>query len=426
MEPLMRRLQFCCVFAVFFLGSVGFEPNCIADDGELRDVALSSSITKVQPMTGIVLWSDNEAADSDAIQLEYSYMRYDDVIIGPNKYDWSVVDRLLNQIASHNHQAVLRFYFDYPGKVSSVPAYIKALPDYDETKGKSEGEDTTFCDWSNPTLQKATLDFYSEFAKRYDNDARLAFLQTGFGLWSEYHIYDGPMQIGKTFPSAEYQATFMNHLAAVFKHTPWSVSVDAADDQWSPLAEDKALKSLPYGLFDDSFLCKQHARENAKNWAAFGDDRWIKTPAGGELSYYNNRDQKFALTEKGPNGIPFEELAKKFHISYMIGDGQTEYQSTERIKAASMSLGYRFRVTGFKSADGVSEVTITNEGIAPLYHDAFATVNGVRATVSLKGLLPGAEQTYKVAAGSASPELSIASDRLVAGQEIQFNAELGN
>jgi len=37
---------------------------------ELRPVSLTSSITAVQPMTGLVLWSDNEAARSDAIQLE--------------------------------------------------------------------------------------------------------------------------------------------------------------------------------------------------------------------------------------------------------------------------------------------------------------------------------------------------------------------
>jgi len=73
-------------------------------------------------------------------------MRYDDVVTGPGQYDWTSVDRLLSEIASRKHQALLRFYFVYPGKKSSVPAYIKGLPDYDETAGKSEGEDTTFCD----------------------------------------------------------------------------------------------------------------------------------------------------------------------------------------------------------------------------------------------------------------------------------------
>ncbi len=395
-----------------------------ADDAKLKDISLSSKITRVQPLAGIVLWSDNEKNDTDAIQLEYSYMRYDDVITGRDQYDWSGVDRLLTQIAARGHQAILRFYFDYPGKISSVPVWIKTLPEYEETAGKSEGEDTTFCDWSSKTLQTATLSFYSEFAKRYDRDPRLAYLQTGFGLWSEYHIYDGPMTMGKTFPSKSYQAEFVNHLAKVFVQTPWSVSVDAADDERSPLAEQGDLSSLTFGLFDDSFLCKQHDRENAKNWAAFGKDRWRNNPAGGEFSYYSKRDQKFALAETGPYDVPFESLAAKFHISYLIGDGQPQYQSMQRIKQASMSLGYRFHVVKFQSATGLSEVAIQNEGIAPIYHDAYVSVDGVRAQESLRGLLPSETKTYSLPTGSAAPKLMIESDRLVPGQVIEFEAAL--
>ena len=405
----------------FFAMLVPFS-QALAVDGEMREVALSSQITKVQPMTGIVLWSDNEANSTDAIQLEYCYMRYDDVMTNPGTYNWSGVDSLLTQIASRGHQAILRFYFDYPGKECSVPAYIKALPDYEETKGESEGEATTFCDWSNKTLQQATLDFYSAFAGRYDSDPRLAFLQTGFGLWAEYHIYDGPMTMGKTFPSKEYQAQFAKHLAKTFVETQWSVSVDAADDKTTPLAELDELRALSFGLFDDSFLCKQHARENAKNWAAFGNDRWKTRPAGGEMSYYNKHDQKFALAEKGPNGVSLEQMGKQFHISYMIGDGQTKFQSMTRIAEAGMALGYRFRVTKFRTSRTNSEVSISNEGIAPIYYHAHPTVNGVRSQESLKGLLPGKSKTFAIDSGSENPKLTIQSDRLVTGQQIQFLA----
>ena len=34
------------------------------------------------------------------------------------------------------------------------------------------------------------IDTPEEFAARYDDDPRIAFLQVGFGLWGEYHIYD--------------------------------------------------------------------------------------------------------------------------------------------------------------------------------------------------------------------------------------------
>lgn len=269
----MRLVQWLGILVILGHGAIYSHGARGQNDAGLRNISLTSKVTNVQPMTGLVLWSDNKAVATNSIQLEYSYMRYDDVIVGHGIYDWTNIDQLLSQIASRSHQAVLRFYFVYPGKGSSVPAYIKALADYEETTGKSEGKETTFCDWRNSTLQNAILDFYTEFAKRYDRDARLAFLQTGFGLWSEYHIYDGPMTLGKTFPNATYQAAFVKHLSSTFQNTPWSVSVDAASEEWSPLAKDVSLKTLPFGLFDDSFLCKQHARVNAKNWAAFGMDR---------------------------------------------------------------------------------------------------------------------------------------------------------
>jgi hypothetical protein len=48
----------------------------------IRSVPLKSKITQVQPMTGIVLWSDNQSAKKhpDAITLEYRYCGYNEVV----------------------------------------------------------------------------------------------------------------------------------------------------------------------------------------------------------------------------------------------------------------------------------------------------------------------------------------------------------
>ena len=58
----------------------------------------------------------------------------------------------------------MRFYFVYPGRKTTVPDYIKALPDYHETRGKSEGKPTSFADWSHPELKRFTLEFYEKLA----------------------------------------------------------------------------------------------------------------------------------------------------------------------------------------------------------------------------------------------------------------------
>ena len=69
-----------------------------------------------------------------------------------------------------------------------------------------------------------------------------------------------------------------------------------------------------------------------------------------------------------------------------------------------------------------------NIGIAPLYHNAYVTVKGVRSTTSLKGLLPGEEATYTVSGieigDKESPEPTITGDKLLEGATIPYKASL--
>ncbi len=411
---------------LFVLGSISWWIVAQATDSWHR-VEMEGTTQTVAPMTGIVLWDDNDKNSTDAIQLEYSYVGYDQVVSRRGVYDWRVVDQKLLNIEKRGHQAVLRFYFDYVGKPTTVPAYIKELSDYSEVSAKSEGKPTGFCDWSHPELQSFTIEFYTEFAKRYDGDRRMAFLQTGFGLWAEYHIYDGPLVVGKTFPSKAFQARFARHLDSTFNHLPWMISIDAADKEWSPMAEDDELRGLRFGLFDDSFLCKEHPKVNALNWQAFGDDRWKRAPAGGEFSYYNKRDQRLALAPSGPNGDSFADAAARFHVSFMIGDDQTKFQSLDRIREVGMQCGYKFHVEELETDGKETRGIIINRGVAPIYFDAYPAIlksgTDVRSSVTLKHLLPGEQRRFTIPAGASESNFRIACDRLVEGQQIPFQSQ---
>ncbi len=392
------------------------------------EVTVESGITGVQPMTGIVFWSESPHTASDAISLEFSYMLFNQVVSDSGSYDWGAVESKLDAIAGRGHQAIFRFRYTYPGRETSVPEYIKAIPGYEETKGLSEGRETWFPDWTHPELMRFTLEFYSRFAGRYDNDPRLAFIQVGFGLWGEYHIYDGPFIPGRTFPSKDFQETFFRHLESVFLHTPWSISIDAADDTYSPFSEVPELKEIRFGLFDDSFMHEKHSaypgEYNASGWRFFGEERWLTSPAGGEFSYYTAYDQEHVLDPEGPHGRSFESFASQYHITYMIGNDQPRYQAMDRIRQASHACGYRFRVEGFYVKADSARVIVRNIGNAPLYHDAYVAVNGIRCETSLKGLPPGTAAGFRVASGTAAggplPSLAIESDRLPEGKEIQF------
>ncbi len=417
------RLPISFRTALLILASLLLSIECRAGE-QFAPVPLTSRITHVQPMTGIVLWTTSEHNRTDAIQLEYSYMKYGDIVTERGQYDWGKMDRLLDRVAARRHQAIVRFYFVYPGNPTTVPGYIKALPDYHETRGRSEDKPTAFPDWSHRELQEFTLDFYEKLATRYDDDPRLAYVETGFGLWAEYHIYSGPMMLGKTFPDKSFQSAFARQLGRVFRKTPWMISVDAAAASRTPYDAHRDLLKIPFGVFDDSFLCQQHARENEPNWNFFGRDRWKRAPAGGEISYYTTHDQKQALAAGGPHGIPFEKAAADFHITFMIANDQPKYQKMDRIRAAGLACGYKFRIMAFEASPSQSRVTVTNTGNAPIYHDAYLAVDGVRAERSLKGLLPGESRTDEIKAGGPSPKLTIACDRLVPGQSIEYEANV--
>jgi hypothetical protein len=404
-DPLVLALLSCLTVAM----------SVCAD--EFRSVPLHQGIDGVQPMTGIVMWEGSKNCESDAIQLEYSYLRYDDVVRGKGEYDWSAVERKLQAIAGRKHQAVLRFYDTWPGRKTTVPGYIKALPDYHETQAKSEDRATSFPDWSHAEYQRFFLEFYAKFAEKYDRDPRLAFLETGFGLWAEYHIYSGPEQPGKTLPSHDFQAKYLRHMVKVFRKTPWMISQDAQAAQRTPFSSQQELLDLRFGLFDDTFHLAWKPGYNLEGWTFFGRERWKRSPMGGEILFPNQK-QADAIA------AAWAKEAANFHITFLIGEQWPRWSTRERIRAHGMACGYRFRITAFETSPRASRVTVSNMGVAPLYHDAFVAVNGVRARESLKGFLPGESQRFDVASGGANPKLEIECDRLVPGQRIGFEANL--
>jgi hypothetical protein len=413
-----------------------------------RNVALNSTITTLEPLKGIVFWPSHESIVSyqNSISLEFSYCLYSDVVNTAGVYNWTSFDVLLNDIASRGHQAIIRFRYEYPGPsgaiagvngACAVPAYIKALPGYTETYNANAGGDgeTHYADWNNTELKRFTKEFYTKFAERYDNDSRVAFVQTGFGHWSEYHIYGTTLNLGHNFPSHPYQKDFLQHMDTTFKKTPWSISKDAADDTYTPIVNDVDLMALNFGVFDDSFMHQEHDLDqgdgyNESCWNALNRSRWQTSPGGGEFSYYTSNDQKNALNPAGMYGGTWEERAAQYHITYMIGNDVTEgvYATVARVKAASMASGYRFEFTAYKVTTTSALVTVKNIGIAPLYHDAYVTVKGVRSTSSLKGLLPGASidcEVTGISIGDAeSPVPTITSDKLLAGVTIPYQASL--
>ena len=400
-------------------------------------------------MTGLVLWSDNSKTSTyaNSISMEYAYCWPSKVVKGQKSdgsidYDWSWFESLLNSVSGRGHQAIVRFTYEYPNNTvvdsrvpgtTAVPAYIKAMPGYKETFASNPNDDgpTYYADWSNDSLKSFTRRFYADFARRYDNDPRLALLEVGFGHWGEYHICGTKLQLGTNFPDKEYQKSFLRHVDTLFKSLPWAVSIDAADDEYTPIVGSSTLMGLGFGLFDDSFMHSKNEKSqgdgyNEDNWISLNyANRWKNAPMGGEVSYYSSSDQKNFLKPSGMYGVTWEQMASKYHVSFMIAnDAPTgSYGTKERFLEASLASGYKFRVTAFERTDDQARVTIKNEGVAPLYRDAYVAVNGTRGGRSLKGLLPGESATVTIPA-TGNLDLTIESDFTVSGRPIQYQADL--
>ncbi len=410
-------------------------------DNSYAPVSISSKVDAVQPSTGLVLWSDNarerNAAYGSSISLEYAYCLPCKVVTGKKDgkilYDWSSFESWLNDVASRKHQAVVRFRYEYPGERSvdgisgstAVPAYIKALPDYRETFYENEDGPTWYADWTNGELQWFTKQFYSDFNGVYKNDARIAFVEVGFGHWSEYHIFGTPLKPGVNFPSAAYQKEFLSHLGGVLE-IPWLISIDAAES--SPVVGDSSLMGLTFGLFDDSFMHREHEGDyNEQCWDAIGKGvRWKTGACGGEISYYTSSDQKNFLNPEGMYGVTWEQASAKYHISFMIANDapRGQYGTATRFKEASMACGYRFALTGLYANGSKTAAYITNTGIAPVYRDAWLAVGGLRSKTSLKGLLPGDTCLIYIDKVTDGSDVTIESDYILPTQKIQFDADL--
>ena len=372
---------------------------------------------------------------ASAVSLEFSYCLPCDVAVGTNAagavvYDWSGTDALLADIASRRHQAILRFRYAYPGETlggvngaTAVPGFIKGRKDYRETFSRNPSGDgpTFYPDWTCKALEDFTLAFYREFARRYDSDPRLAFLQVGFGHWAEYHTYGTKLKPGRNFPSVDFQRRFFAQMEAEMRLTPWMVSIDAAapDEGYSP-AIALCGGGVRFGLFDDSFMCKGHEMasgdgDNERKWNAFGRDHWRHSPHGGEISYYASSDQRNFLSPKGIHGVTWAEAAAKYHMTFAIANDAPEgrHATRERFLGAQAECGYSLSIASATETEDGLAVTVANTGVAPFYFPATVSYRGRSAAGTLKGILPGETREFHVPGARSGAVLEVVSPKFL-------------
>ncbi|KNC87824.1 hypothetical protein SARC_00081 [Sphaeroforma arctica JP610] len=273
------------------------------------------------PRIGLGVYAGQEAKGLNA-GFEWRY--YTMAELSPTtrgEYDWSTLEKDLAGAHSRGRPMVVRIQ-DQSG-TNSGDDNKSLLPSYVSQPNKVTVDGFVGVDWSSADVQQFELDFFTAFAAKFDKDTRIAFLQVGWGFWSESHLYhDGKdhRQHGVNYPTKEYQAKFVDHLAGLFKCLTFSFSIDGA---FSGLPLD----DLRYGVFNDSLTAKGSSSQDTYYKQLNFAERNKTQPSGGE----------FPDSIKTPFGeASLLERVKQYNVQYVFANQQREDPNWDSAVAAVM------------------------------------------------------------------------------------------
>jgi hypothetical protein len=373
------------------------------------------------PLRGFVPYaSTKQTADAFPHSMEWFYLPLSDVVTGPDTYDWTPLEKQLTAIAGRGHQAIFRFYLDYPKEPSGIPNYLlaaglKTFP-YDDSGNGLSATPSVSPDYRDPRLIDCLLHFIHAFGVRYDGDVRVAYLTAGlYGFWGEWHVHDHPFpgeSSGWSITQKNKDALLQAYVES-FHRTPVLVRVP-------DVTEDRELLAH-FGFHDDSFLQDTFGPERWHFWAKMGQagvtNFWQAHPMGGEIY----PELQSGLFDAWPNrvGQPAMLSIGVTHATWMLDADlfvtpNTPLQRANAQRAERM-LGYTLYCREWqleRNKDGSTTITVRmqNRGVAPIYYawpveaeamDADGQIVGrASAAWPLPELLPGKTEEWSISFSS--------------------------
>ncbi len=315
--------------------------------------------------------------------LEWFYIPVSDVQTGMNTFQWSALESRLNAISGRGHQAVFRFYYDYPGLSTGVPQFLidsgLTMRYYNEPADLGGAGYSP--DYSNQTFRTSMQNFIRAFGTKYDGDPRIGFITLGLlGFWGEWHTwpYDEDTSDGRpnwNIPNTVYTEvltafdTYFNKTQLCVREPKSGVPNAGADIGYHDDSFGYATLSAANGGQDWSFVQKL-INLNQQN-------KWRTNCIGGEI-YPPDQATIFSGTPwQGSTNQSWSACLSEAHPTWMICDRMKSYtgNTLANAKTAAKQMGYDFRViTAYydnipASAPLYLGIDIKNIGIAPFYYD---------------------------------------------------------
>ena len=331
------------------------------------------------PLKGLVPYWDAAHPEAFPHSMEFSYFPMSAVVKGPEQYDWSAFEAWLNGVAGRGHQAVFRFFTEYPGRPSGVPPYLREhglnfTRFTRESTPPKPPATTEVPDYKNPEFRQAMVRFVKALGARYDGDARIGFITAGMlGLWGEWH--DSPHK--ELFAGKEVQAEIMDAYEAAFHITPILLRYPAG-------SQDAAyVDTTPrrFGYHDDSFAWSTIGE---KKWyflnllRAAGPaalDKWITYPIGGEIRP-EAMGWVFDHPQTNPKVENFRACVNATHATWMMDSGMFQGKNRPERQQRALEevrhMGYEFCIRRVAPEPQPAQLRfryqIENTGVAPFYY----------------------------------------------------------
>ena len=370
------------------------------------------------PLKGVVPYSDPKA-DRFPHSMEFSYIKFSDLVVGPDQYDWQPLEQLLQAVGSRGNQTVFRVYLEYPGHENVIPQFLidgelKIVRWKDKDVTASKFVETP--DYENAELRKSLQQFIIALGKKYDGDPRIGYITAGLlGVWGEWHNYPHD----ELWASKETQDLVLDAYESAFKKTPILLRYPAGDENQLYVSN----RQRKFGYHDDSFaFATVDTGKAADDWF-FGSllkkadamGKWKTQPIGGEI-----RPEVwgccFDLDSCTPKGQGFGRCRDQTHVTWLMDSGLFENKASKKrlnnAKAQVRKMGYEFFVQDATTEvlDGKLKLklSVKNTGMAPFYHDGWTIhclmidsrddggVKPIDTGLELNGILPNETKVLEV------------------------------
>jgi len=377
--------------------------------------------------------------------MEWFYLPLSSVVTAPEAYDWTPVENQLTAIAGRGHQAVFRFYVDYPKHTTGIPEYLltaglRTFP-YGDSDNLRSTTPSVSPDYRDPRLIDCLVKFVRAFGAKYDGDARIAYLQVGlYGFWGEWHVHNHPLR-GEP-EGWEIQQKDKDAILQAYVESFHRTLIEVRQPH---VTNNKALLTN-FGFHDDSLLKDTTGKEKWQFWPQMEEvgvtQSWQRRPMGGEIY----PQLQVGLWDAWPNkqGQDMSDVIKTTHATWMLDSDLFKTAPTDQELAnalrAERTMGYTFFCKEFAVTGTTVTMRVENQGVAPMYYawaveaevvDASGkTLSKGRAVWPLPTLQPGktADWTVTVDAmpeGAAAVLLRIVNP-MPGGHNVAFaNAEMG-